>query len=125
MRQRLALGAMVLLAAVAVGCASGDASCKLSQKVDDHGIYTCIEGPNLDSEEYDEFENDCEQMAGRTNYTSSTFQEGLCTREGLVGGCDLGGGKRLWYYPNEQGYPTTADLESACAFHDLEVAPPP
>jgi len=104
---------------------SGDASCMMRERVDDHNIYSCSEGPNLDSDEFQEFEDGCASIPGHDYYVDGDFENELCSRQNIVGGCDLGGGRRLWYYPNELGWPMFEDMEVLCVGLGLEVVPPP
>lgn len=115
-----------LVLCLASGCAeSGDASCTLREQVDDHSIHSCAEAPDLASDEFAEIEDWCASLPGRDYYVDSAFSGELCPRANIVGGCDLGGGRRLWYYPNEEGWPMFDDMESLCLSWGLEDLPPP
>lgn len=119
---------MIFLAAgfLASGCVSGgDASCSLRQEVNDRSIVSCVEGPDLDSEEFDELRDWCSTIAGRDNYVDGQFHAELCPRAKIAGGCDLGGGRRVWYYPNDHGYPTLREMDAICHGRGLTVVPPP
>jgi hypothetical protein len=113
---------MILL--FACGCAKGgEGSCFMRQRVDDHSIISCAETPDLSSEEYSRQEDACQSLPGRDAYVSGEFKNELCPRAGIVAGCDLGEGRRLWYYPNETGYPTVADMQLLCSRMTVVPAP--
>jgi hypothetical protein len=116
----------VLLLLGASSCErGGDASCVMRQEVDAHSIHSCTEFKDLDSDEFEEARTDCESIAGRDSYVESSFHERLCSRKNIVGGCDLGDGIVVWYFPNSEGYPSPDDMPVVCSFRGLDEVPPP
>jgi|SRR5690242_18134123 hypothetical protein len=118
----LSLLALLLVPACAE---EGDASCAMREHIDDHDLFSCSEAAELAADEYEDWQHACEQIPGRENYVAAKFSGSLCSRAHIAGGCDLGGGRRLWYYPNAQGYPSAADMEVLCGVQGFESLPPP
>jgi hypothetical protein len=104
---------------------SGDAACVTREQLDDKSIYSCVEAEGLNSDEYSETEAWCESLPGRENYAESTFKSELCPRDNIVGGCAFSATRRIWYYPNDDGKPTAADMDALCVGYRAQQLPPP
>lgn len=112
------------------GCHHPDtAHCDVEKRMHDgKQQWSCVERTNVESDAFERLQTDCETMPRLEEIVVATnFDEGLCRREGIVGGCATNEAPevRVWLYPNAEGYPSASELEEICSVVDLDVIPPP